>query len=63
MYKIPNTEIYDMIKKHLGGKIPCYGEPGGCCVDDDTNSDYCGDECLLLRVYKAGFMDGVTDAS
>jgi hypothetical protein len=55
---VPNTESYEAITKHLGAKVPCYGEPGGCCVDDATNERFCDDGCLLLRVYKAGYLDG-----
>lgn len=58
---VPNTETFDAIKKHLGGTVPCYGEPSGCCVDDKANERYCQEGCLLLRVYMAGYRQCAAD--
>lgn len=56
---VPHTDVFDDIKRHLGGIVPCYGDPVGCCANDDANSRHCYDGCLLLKVYKAGYRAGV----
>lgn len=52
---VPHTETYDSLKQYLGGAIPCYGEPGGCHMDERTD---CNDGCILLKVYQAGYEAG-----
>lgn len=47
--------IYDSLKATLGGVVPCYGEPGGCHMDDRHD---CEAGCLLLAVYRAGETQG-----
>lgn len=58
---VPHKKVFEDIKRHLGGVVPCYGESTGCCVDDDTNSSHCDEGCLLLRIYKIGYRAAVDD--